>query len=402
VEFRLARATTRWGEEIRVAGAHPALGSWTAEDALTMITDAENYPQWTSQRIFLDASKGGAITLRYKYVRDRQALDEPFQWEDCISNRKVVIPLRAGCHWVVRDAAFDIATEASLRLESDTLDEEKSADEFSCEVLGLLSGHFCVMGRTPLGTGAFGCVWKVQERLDNSPKAIKIVSKSAMESLGSLEGQDAMMNEVRVHRTVQHPCIVNLLGVHDLASSVALVLELCRGGDLLQIVHREHKLRIAGGGLSVSGARNVTYQLLSALAHLHERHIVHRDVKCENILQLEDADVRPEDATFKLADFGLAARLKSSQKLVERVGSPSTCAPEVIAGKPYAEPADLWSAGATLYTCLLARRMQSRSRPCLGAESLASGPASLLRELTLHETSARPTAQEALTHTWLQ
>jgi serine/threonine protein kinase len=268
-------------------------------------------------------------------------------------------------------------------------------------VLGLLSGHFSVMGRSPLGKGAFGCVWKVQERMENSPKAIKIVSKNAMERLGSVNGQDAMMNEVRVHRTVQHPCIVNLFAVHDLTSSVALVLELCCGGDLLQIICRERALR-SNGGLSENGARNVTCQLLSALAHLHERHIVHRDVKCENILQLEGSDILPEDATFKLGDFGLSARLKSSQKLVERVGSPSTCAPEVIAGKPYAEPADLWSAGATLYTCLLARRMQSRSHPSLGAESLANGPASLFWQLTLHETTARPTAQEALMHAWLQ
>jgi len=314
-------------------------------------------------------------------------------------DREVQIPLRPGSHWLVRDAAFGVGTAPTLRRLSDLSDEEKPSH--SCHVLGLLSGHFSILGDAPLGKGAFGCVWKVRDRQDNAAKAIKFVRNGAVERLGSVNGQDALRNEVRVHSSLRHPCIVNLLAVHGLADSLALVLELCSGGDLLQIISRQRALQVQDG-LCEQGACNVMRQLLSALAHLHERHVVHRDVKYENVLQLEDAKVQPEDATFKLADFGLAARLQSSQKLVERVGSPSTCAPEVIAGRPYGAPADLWSAGATLYTCLLARRMQSRSRPSLGAEHIGPGPAGLFWQLTLHEASARPTADAALGHSWLR
>ncbi|CAL1137025.1 unnamed protein product [Cladocopium goreaui] len=59
-----------------------------------------------------------------------------------------------------------------------------------------------------------------------------------------------------------------------------------------------------------------------------------------------------EDCTYKLGDFGLAACVMPDEVLLDQVGSPSTSAPEVVRGRPYGKPADLWSAGAAIYTLL--------------------------------------------------
>merc|ERR1719329_841313 len=133
-----------------------------------------------------------------------------------------------------------------------------------------------------------------------------------------------------------------------------MVLEFCAGGDILQLVRAQKAQH--GAGLRESAAMAVARQLLAALVYLHAGNVVHRDVKCENVFQLEDLSVAPEAATFKLGDFGLAAEILQDEVLHEPVGSPSTAAPEVARGRPYSKPADVWSAGATLFTALAGPR----------------------------------------------
>merc|ERR1712107_40351 len=87
------------------------------------------------------------------------------------------------------------------------------------------------------------------------------------------------------------------------------------------------------------------------MGYMHSQQIVHRDIKCENVL-LSRVDVPLEENTFKLCDFGFAA-VDRGQGLNDRLGSP-TVAPEVVCGHRYGAPVDIWSTGVLLYMMLSA------------------------------------------------
>jgi len=197
---------------------------------------------------------------------------------------------------------------------------------------------------------------------------------------------------------------------------VSLVMEMCHGGDLLDVVLvqrlAEHR------GLPELAAASVGKQLLTALAFLHDQSIIHRDVKCENLFMQEPRGSVPlHHATFKLGDFGFATRLLPNEVLLGAVGSRSTFAPEVILGRPYARPADIWSAGAVLFTALaacrpfeecgtaleVARQKAARSLPLVGGvwDDTTNDAKALISALTQPRAEDRPDAARALSCSWL-
>lgn len=95
----------------------------------------------------------------------------------------------------------------------------------------------------------------------------------------------------------------------------------------------------------------------------HQKNIVHRDIKVENILVSDNTS----KATFKLADFGSATKLSSPEDTTDiRIGTPGYMAPEVLLGKPYSFSCDIWSLGA-LMTVLVSAQLpfyESNRRLC--------------------------------------
>merc|ERR1719263_2145734 len=136
---------------------------------------------------------------------------------------------------------------------------------------------------------------------------------------------------------MNHPHIVRLFEYFDEPQSVTLVLEWCRGGDLFDAIvkhanaARQEQLNsglMIKKGLSETAAAIVMQHMLSALTYMHLRHVVHRDIKCENIL-LAHCDVPLVQNVFKLCDFGFAT-YDAGDGLNDRLGSPDTVAPEVV------------------------------------------------------------------------
>lgn len=120
--FELRQAETRPGESICVSGTPPELGAWTPKEVgATLRTSDLEYPRWYLRSpLWLEfqrsvgASSSSSLSLEYKYVRDRRALDTPaserYRWEDGITNRRASIPCEDGSIFIVSDAAWNCSS----------------------------------------------------------------------------------------------------------------------------------------------------------------------------------------------------------------------------------------------------------------------------------------------------
>lgn len=219
---------------------------------------------------------------------------------------------------------------------------------------------YSIVGEEPIGEGSFGLVWSCLRKTmvrggDDQLRAVKRISKRnlAQRDVRNLFGDEGVEGEIRMHFRLKHRHIVAMHEVFDDSSTVSLVMEVCRGGDLFDMITDYADKH--DSGLPEMATARVLRHLLRALKFLHDLHIVHRDVKCENVLLLEKGqDIKV--GTYKLCDFGFAAEEKeeTGRKLKSRLGSPDTVAPEVIKGEQYSTPVDCWAAGVLLFMALSA------------------------------------------------
>lgn len=187
-----------------------------------------------------------------------------------------------------------------------------------------------------IGTGNFAVVMECRDKKTKRKYALKIINKD------NCKGREKMIdNEVRILRCVKHPNIVRLVEDYVSQHQIYYVMELVKGGDLFDAIastSSKYTEQDAGGML---------YNLASALEYLHSLHIVHRDVKPENILIRQHED---GTKSLKLGDFGLATEVNGPQYVV--CGTPTYVAPEVIAETGYGLKIDVWSAGVIAYILL--------------------------------------------------
>ncbi|KAI0470962.1 kinase-like protein [Xylariaceae sp. FL0804] len=169
----------------------------------------------------------------------------------------------------------------------------------------------------------------------------------------------SLKRELDIMQSVHHPSLVHLKAWNIEPTRALLVLSYCPGGDLFDVAtsHRE--------ALSASLLRRIFAELVGAVGYLHERRIVHRDIKLENVL----VNIPPSDlanpgqdwltyphSIITLTDLGLSRRVADDEKLETRCGSDDYAAPEVILGQPYDGRAiDAWSLGVLLYALIEAR-----------------------------------------------
>eukprot|EP00887_Chlorella_sp_A99_P007252 scaffold2.g7252.t1 len=165
------------------------------------------------------------------------------------------------------------------------------------------------------------------------------------------ETRASIMREIEVALDLDHPNIVGVREYFVQGNKVYVIMELLRGGELLDAV-------VDKGHYSEDDARVVFVQLIRGVRYLHSMGVVHRDLKLDNLLLARPGDI----TSIKIADFGIAKQFGNGMDPLKTVcGTPSYMAPEVIlarwqggAGAPHAyTPAcDLWSAGVILYMLL--------------------------------------------------
>uniref|UniRef100_A0A3P9HXM4 non-specific serine/threonine protein kinase n=1 Tax=Oryzias latipes TaxID=8090 RepID=A0A3P9HXM4_ORYLA len=186
-----------------------------------------------------------------------------------------------------------------------------------------------------LGDGAFGKVFKAQNKQNGTLAAAKVIDTKSEDEL-----EDYMV-EIDILASCDHPHIVKLLDAFYFEAKLWILIEFCAGGAVDAIMLELER------PLTEPQIRVVCKQTLEALVYLHERKIIHRDLKAGNILLSLDGEV-------KLADFGVSAKnTKTLQRRVSFIGTPYWMAPEVVMcetskDRPYDYKADIWSLGVTL------------------------------------------------------
>mmetsp|Transcript_28752 Transcript_28752/g.89429 ORF Transcript_28752/g.89429 Transcript_28752/m.89429 type:complete len:382 (+) Transcript_28752:106-1251(+) len=296
-----------------------------------------------------------------------------------------------------------------------------------------------------LGSGGFGEVRVCTLRSGVAEPSLSVDDKYAVKiiDLHSKKVQECesvltAVEEADILSTLRHPHIIQVLDVFDGERFLYVVMELMRGGELF--------VAISAPSIDIRerDVVKIAAQLLEALQYLHQRCIVHRDVKAENLLLTEPPGRNGLCGSIKLIDFGLAVRLEGdccqllendSRQLNLVCGTPQYCAPEMwSAGHPDALPewldmygalygpkVDIWSAGVVLYLALFGNypfdgsdEQKVMAKSCNPVEAPSFKPSrrnaghrvtansmAFLQRLLSKDQDQRPSARRALLDPWL-
>ena len=255
-----------------------------------------------------------------------------------------------------------------------------------------------------LGEGSFASVYRVQNRITDSIRAMKIINKS---SNISAEADKEIFNEINILRTMDHPNILKIFEFYSNKDSYSIVTELCSGGELFQEI-------VDKGPFNENYSAYVMFQVFSAINYCHNMKIVHRDLKPENILIVDrDKNGYPR---IKICDFGTSKMFEKGAIQRKLVGSSYYIAPEVLKHN-YDEKCDIWSCGVILYILLSGRPpfagendKEIMDRVATGKYDLQASPFNkvskhcidLIQKLLTMDPKKRLSAQEALNHPWFK
>ncbi len=231
-----------------------------------------------------------------------------------------------------------------------------------------------------VGVGGMAVVYKAYDNVENKIVAVKILKE---EYTGNDEFLRRFKNESKAIAVLSHP---NVVKVSDVSF-----------GDLIQYIVMEYIVGITlkeyieqSGPLSWNDAVHFTLQILRGLQHAHDRGVVHRDIKPQNIMVLPDG-------VIKVADFGIARFARSDQETItdKAIGSVHYISPEQAKGEKTDEKADVYSVGVMLYEMLTGKLpfqaesavsvaiMQLQKDPTLPRDINGSIPLGL-EQITMH------------------
>lgn len=204
-----------------------------------------------------------------------------------------------------------------------------------------------------LGTGAFGDVYEIERLTDHEHLAYKVVK---IEKIDEASVKEVKM-EGKILRKLNHPCIIKFIECHINIKSKEfyVITELAKNGDLSQMIenHKNKQLKFDENQII-----DWLTQISMALIHIHNKKVIHRDLKPNNLF-LSSHNI------IKLGDFGVSKNLFFTNQLAGTiVGTPLYMAPEIVDGKKYQYKVDMWSLGVIIYELMaLVNPFDSRSIP---------------------------------------
>ena len=217
-----------------------------------------------------------------------------------------------------------------------------------------------------LGQGSYGKAILGRRKSDGYKVCIKEVR---LANLGQKEKDDAM-KEIQVLSSLDHPYIVKYIESFQERGNLFIVMEFADGGDLSQKIERQ------GSNLFPEEEIMQTFiQMALAIKYIHDKKILHRDLKGQNIFLMKDG-------TVKLGDFGIARVLEYSQQFCNtQIGTPYYLSPEICQGKNYNSKTDIWSLGCILYEmCTLKHAFDAANLNALIMNIVTGRPAPIPRQ----------------------
>lgn len=261
-----------------------------------------------------------------------------------------------------------------------------------------LADEFYIDSSRVLGTGMNGSVVVGKRKSDGLDVAIKPYASVGI----SKDDQRSLRNEVEIFLSLDHPHIARLLDVYEEIDKLWLVMEVCTGGEVLDLIQKR-------GPLSESKAASLVYQMLLAVNYMHSFNIVHRDIKLENFL-FEDNTC----SHVKLIDFGMSRYWTGNVSMKISCGTVPYMAPECF-NQSYTIKCDMWSMGVVVFGLLSGQIAFTGSE----AEQMAAIKAGkytmepelwknvsdtakdFVTKLLTVDVDQRSSAEEALVHPWI-
>ncbi|NWU42287.1 NEK5 kinase, partial [Hylia prasina] len=186
-----------------------------------------------------------------------------------------------------------------------------------------------------IGEGSFGKIFLAKGKMDSEPCVIKEINLTKMPG----KEKEASEKEVILLAKMKHANIVTFYASLQEKNKLYIVMEYCDGGDLMKRINMQH-------GVLFDEDQILSWfvQISLGLKHIHDKKILHRDVKAQNVFLSNNGKVA------KLGDFGIARQLNSTTELAHTcVGTPYYLSPEICENRPYNNKTDIWSLGCVLY-----------------------------------------------------
>ncbi|KAK2861065.1 hypothetical protein Q7C36_005231 [Tachysurus vachellii] len=187
-----------------------------------------------------------------------------------------------------------------------------------------------------LGKGGFARCYEMTDLSSNKMYAVKVIPQSRV---SKPHQRDKITNEIELHKTLQHKHVVKFSHHFEDQDNIYIFLELCSRKSLAHIWKARHTL-------TDPEVRYYLRQIISGLKYLHNKRILHRDLKLGNFFVNENMELR-------LGDFGLAAKMETVEQRKKTIcGTPNYLAPEVLNRQGHGTESDVWSLGCVMYTLL--------------------------------------------------
>ena len=247
-----------------------------------------------------------------------------------------------------------------------------------------------------LGEGSYGKAFLCTDKSDNSQCVIKQIN---IQNMNEKDKQDTL-NEAKILEKLDHPNIIKFKEVfiaNKPTKTLNIVTEYADGGDLSLEIKNQRKEYFKENQIL-----NYFTQICLAIKHIHSKHIMHRDLKSQNIFLTKTKLV-------KLGDFGISKNLNCTwEKAKTMIGTPYYLSPEIVNNKQYTIKSDIWSLGVLLYEMMaLKMPFDANSLPMLTLKIIKGNYApppqiytsdlrNLVSQLLNVDPNKRPTVDEIL------
>lgn len=251
-----------------------------------------------------------------------------------------------------------------------------------------------------IGNGVSASVYKAINAKTGSIFAVKSIPLSRKKDHS--QSYYSIHNEVEILKSLSHPNIIKFYDsdIDIEKNEIFIVCEYASNGDLFSLVEQFFPL-------TMKIVRKFTKELLQALEYIHSKGIIHRDLKCANVLI-------DQNSTIKLSDFGLSSLI--SNKNTQYAGSPYWMAPEAFTRGKITTAVDIWALGCTVIEMVtksppwskVAKNEKELKNLITSPDLLKHLPSSLeslrkfLGQCLVADPSMRPTASDLLKSTFLE